>query len=111
MKARWSAPALAHLVAIHEYISQQASPYVAERFLQRLITTVDPLEQFPQLGRKVPESGGAHRELGWRPYRIVDRAEGEEILVVAVIHGRRDFASALSGALEEFESKNATEPS
>lgn len=111
MTVRWSAPALAHLVAVHDYISQQASPYVAERFLKRLISTVDPLEQFPQLGRRVPESDGAHRELGCRPYRIVYRVEADEILVVAVIHGRRDFASALSGALEGLENESDSEPS
>ncbi|MGH7859997.1 MAG: type II toxin-antitoxin system RelE/ParE family toxin [Candidatus Binatia bacterium] len=103
MKVRWSEPALAHLDAIHDYIAQQASPYVAERFLKRLVATVDPLEPFPQLGRRVPEAEGHYRELVCRQYRLVYRAGADDILVVAVIHGRREFALALTEALDDLD--------
>ena len=54
MRITWSEPALADLNAIHDYIARD-SPHYAERFVQRLIAAADPLTDFPDLGRVVPE--------------------------------------------------------
>lgn len=80
-------------LAIHDYIARD-SPHYAQRFVERLIAAVDPLERFPQLGRVVPEGDGRHRELLVASYRIIYRAEGQEILVVTVVHGSRNLAGA-----------------
>jgi toxin ParE1/3/4 len=93
MKVAWSEPAVADLVAIHNYIARD-SPYYARRFVERLIAAAEPLASFPQLGRTVPEGDGRHRELLVRSYRIIYRVEGEEILIVTVVHGSRNLASA-----------------
>jgi addiction module RelE/StbE family toxin len=93
MRVVWSDPAVADLAALHDYIARD-SPYYARRFVARLIAAVEPLESFPQMGRVVPEGDGRHRELILRPYRIIYRVEGQEILVIAVVHGSRDLAGA-----------------
>ena len=93
MKVAWSEPAVADLVAIHDYIARD-SPRYAQRFVERLIAAAEPLESFPQLGRIVPEGDGRHRELLVRSYRIIYRVEGQEILIVTVVHGSRDLAGA-----------------
>jgi toxin ParE1/3/4 len=80
-------------VAIHDYIARD-SPHYAQRFVERLIAAVEPLESFPQLGRLVPEGDGRHRELLVAAYRIIYRPEDQEILVVTVVHGSRDLAGA-----------------
>jgi toxin ParE1/3/4 len=91
MKVAWSEPAVADLVAIHDYIARD-SPHYAQRFVERLIAAVEPLESFPQLGRIVPEGDGRHRELLVRSYRIIYRVEDQEILIVTVVHGSRNLA-------------------
>jgi len=93
MKVAWSEPAVADLLAIHDYIARD-SPQYARRFVERLIATAEPLESFPQLGRVVPEGDGRHRELFLRSYRIIYRVESQEILIVTVVHGSRDLAGS-----------------
>ncbi|HVT15459.1 MAG TPA: type II toxin-antitoxin system RelE/ParE family toxin [Thermoanaerobaculia bacterium] len=93
MRIAWSEPALADLAAIHDYIARDSAHY-AQRYVVRLIAAVEPLETFPQLGRIVPEGDGRHREILLHPYRIIYRVEGQEILIVTVVHGRRDLAGA-----------------
>ena len=92
MKITWSEPALADLDAIHDYIARDSPPY-AERFVQRLIAAADPLMDFPELGRVVPEGDGRHREVLVAPYRILYRVANDEVFVVTVIHGARDLAA------------------
>jgi len=45
MKVAWSEPAVADLVAIHDYIARD-SPHYAQRFVERLIAAAEPLESF-----------------------------------------------------------------
>lgn len=95
MKLIWTAPAVAHLRAIREYIESESSKYFAERYLQRIVLAPERLQAFPFSGRLVPEGDGRHREVIEPPYRIVYRIDGERILVVAVIHGSRDLSRSL----------------
>jgi addiction module RelE/StbE family toxin len=92
MRITWSEPALADLDAIHDYIARD-SPHYAERFVQRLIAAADPLVDFPELGRVVPEGDGRHREIVVPPYRILYRVADDEVFIVTVIHGARDLAT------------------
>jgi plasmid stabilization system protein ParE len=92
MRITWSEPALANLEDIHEYIGRDA-PGSADRFLQRLVASVDPLTNQPRMGRVVPEGDGRHREILVDPYRIIYRVEPHEIYVVTVVHGARDLAA------------------
>lgn len=93
MRIAWSEAAIADLVAIHDYIARDSGHY-AKRFIERLVAAVESLENFPNLGRVVPEGDGRHRELLFRAYRVIYRCAGQEILIVAVIHGSRDLAGA-----------------
>ena len=48
------------------------------------------LGRFPQAGRKVPEFDDENiRELVVYSYRIIYRLQENEVLIVAVIHGKR----------------------
>ncbi len=76
MKVAWSEPAIADLVAIHDYIARD-SPHYAQHLFERLVAGVEPLESFPRLSRLVPEGDGRHRELLVASYRIIYRLEGE----------------------------------
>lgn len=51
MKLIWTAPAVAHLDAIREYIESESSAFYAERFVQRIVMAPERLVDFPLSGR------------------------------------------------------------
>ena len=87
----WSEQARDDLQSIVLFIAQD-DPAVAESFGCRLISKVDVLAQFPQIGRVVPEENNETiREMILRPYRIIYKvlAEKQIIGVARVWHGAR----------------------
>lgn len=65
---------------------------VAESFGYRLMSKVDVLAQFPQIGRVVPEENDETiREIILRPYRIIYKVltEKQIIGIARVWHGAR----------------------
>lgn len=55
MKLTWTEPALVDLESIRDYIKKD-SEYYANQFIDRIIDAVENLEQFPEMGRRVPEA-------------------------------------------------------
>ena len=91
MKIEWTNPAVSDLQYIRDYIARD-SEFFAHRFTERIIDTISPLPQFPEIGRVVPEAEDKNiRELLFQNYRIIYRVEQERILILAVIHGGRDL--------------------
>ncbi len=87
----WSTPAIDDLTGIQDYIAKGSEYYAAE-FIQRILQTVQKLEQFPELGRIIPEiEDRSGRELIFQNYRILYRLKPDRIDIAAVIHGRRDI--------------------
>lgn len=85
----WSPRALADVDAIASYIAAD-SPFYAGSVVRRIVGLVRTLEQFPGAGRKVPEFDDDNlRELIAYSYRIIYRVEYPEVIVAAVIHGKR----------------------
>ena len=86
----WSTPAIDDLKAIQVYIAQGSEYYAAE-FIRKVLEVVDKLEQFPEVGRVIPEIQDPHaRELVFQSYRILYRLGKDRLDIAAVIHGRRD---------------------
>ena len=92
MKIDWSQRSISDLQALHDYIAQDSRLY-AERFVAKLIRSTEPLADFPELGRRVPEEPEQAnvRELVVQTYRIIYRVEAERILIATVLHGSRDL--------------------
>ena len=87
MSILWTATAVGHLAAIHEYISQ-TSPFYADRMVQRIFARGPQLVTFPDSGRQVPEVGRPEiREVIEGPYRVIYRVSGPQVAVLAVVHG------------------------
>ena len=87
----WSARALADVEAIASFIASD-SPVYARSVVRRIVTLTHTLTDFPLAGRKVPESDDRNlRELIAFSYRIIYRIEGDDVMVAAVIHGKRDM--------------------
>lgn len=87
----WSEQARDDLQAIVLFIAQD-NPTVAESFGYRLMSKVDVLAQFPQIGRGVPEENDETiREIILRPYRIIYKvlAEKRVVAIARIWHGAR----------------------
>jgi toxin ParE1/3/4 len=89
----WSLRALADVEAIASYIASD-SPFYASSVVRRISALTRALNNFPFAGRKVPEFEDENlRELIAYSYQIIYRVEATEVIVAAVIHGRRNLES------------------
>jgi plasmid stabilization system protein ParE len=87
----WSLQARDDLREIVSFIAAD-NPAVAESFGFRLMSKVDVLANFPQLGRVVPEENDENiREIILRPYRIIYQVlPAKRVVAIArVWHGAR----------------------
>ena len=80
MKIHWSEIAEVDLDDIYDYIARDV-PYYAELFVDKLIEATDKLEDYPRMGRKVPEADNRDdvRELIVQGYRIIYLLQTEEL--------------------------------
>ena len=82
----WTERAQTDLAAAQAFIEGD-SPAYAKVVVRRLISAVDPLRDFPHLGRMVEEfPDPAIREIVRRPYRIVYRIVPDEVIHILTIH-------------------------
>ena len=85
----WSRRALQDLEAIAEYIAEDSPAYAAV-VVKNIVQQTRLLSQFPRSGRKVPEFDDENiRELLAYSYRIIYRFQENEVLIAAVIPGKR----------------------
>lgn len=90
----WSQRARADIRDLKAYIAKD-SPYYARHFIERVIASVEKLEEFPKIGRPVPEAEGRDdvRELIYQGYRIIYLIEPDRVFIVTLMHGSRNLAS------------------
>ncbi|MBU1932076.1 type II toxin-antitoxin system RelE/ParE family toxin [Patescibacteria group bacterium] len=89
----WSIPARNDLRQIYEYIAKD-SRYYATNVVENIVSKAENLEEFPEIGRVVPEIGDENvRELIIYSYRLIYEIVPNGVQVLAIIHGRRDFSS------------------
>ncbi len=85
----WSPEAAEDTEEIATYIEKD-SPHYAQSVVERLIAVSRRLDRLPLRGRAVPELDDPdYRECFVYSYRLIYRIEGDEVLIVAVIHGKR----------------------
>jgi plasmid stabilization system protein ParE len=85
----WSRRALQDLEVIAEYIAEDSPAYTAA-VVKNIVQQTKQLSQFPRSGRKVPEFDDENiREVFAYSYRIIYRLQQDEVLIAAVIHGKR----------------------
>ncbi|HEY3971547.1 MAG TPA: type II toxin-antitoxin system RelE/ParE family toxin [Candidatus Sulfotelmatobacter sp.] len=85
----WSRRALQDIEAIAEYIGAD-SPTYAGIVVKKIVSATRTLKQFPRAGHKVPEfDDESIRELVVYSYRVIYRLQDKEVVIAAVIHGKR----------------------
>ena len=88
-EVRWSPEATEDLESIAEYITRD-SEFYARAVVSEILSVSRDICNFPLAGRVVPEMDDKSiRERLIYSYRLVYRVEPEQILVIAVIHGKR----------------------
>jgi toxin ParE1/3/4 len=82
----------------------EVNPQYSEKIFRTIIDRISELEDFPEKGRVVPELRDhnilTYKELIEDPYRIVYKVLTEEVLLVSVIDGRRNFEEVLIKKLQ-----------
>ncbi len=86
MQIFWTERAISDLSEIENYIAQD-KPEAARRVAAHLVSSVEHLAEFPQLGRAGRRPGT--RELIIPPYIITYRLCAERLEIISVWHGRR----------------------
>lgn len=91
------------LESIHDYIAQFDCVASADRALDRLMEVVENLSRFPERGnypRELLALGiREYRQTSFKPYRVIYRVIGDQVIVYLIADGRRDMQSVLARRL------------
>lgn len=91
LKVIWSHEATADLESLAEYIARDSAFY-ASSLVQEIHAASRSLNKFSERGRIVPELGNPNiRELFIREYRLLYSIEESRIVILGLIHGKRDL--------------------
>jgi addiction module RelE/StbE family toxin len=89
MNVLWTEPAIDDLTALREHIARDAEVY-ADAMISEILDATEKLEEFPRMGRVVPELGEPDtRELIIRSYRVIYEIEEDSVRILTVLHGAR----------------------
>lgn len=95
----WSPEAVEDLQAIAEFIGRDSAFY-AGSVVTKMLAASEALKDNPLIGRMVPELGNKQiRERFVYSYRLIYRVSDKEILITAIIHGKR----LIGGVTDRFE--------
>jgi plasmid stabilization system protein ParE len=85
----WSQHAIDDVDSIAAYITADSEAYAAS-VVREILAKARRLSEFPYIGRVVPEfDDEAIREVFVYSYRIIYRIENNDIVIAAVVHGKR----------------------
>lgn len=91
------------LEAIHDYIRGSDCVGNANRVLDELMGVVESLSEFPERGGYPKELVGLgikeYRQTFFKPYRVIYRVTGSQVIVYLIADGRRDMQSVLARRL------------
>lgn len=88
---KWSKIAIDDLRGIYDYISKDSVVY-AKKVINEIINKTDYLEEYPNIGRAVPElSNERIRELMIYSYRMIYQVENGDVEILTLVHLRKNF--------------------
>lgn len=91
------------LESLHDYIVEFDSAASANRLLNQLMTSVEGLARFPERGSYPKELLALgikeFRQTFFKPYRVIYRVAGQQVIVYLIVDGRRDMQSVLQRRL------------
>lgn len=91
------------LEAIHDYIAEFDSLASADRVLDESMAVVSRLSRFPERGSYPKELAvlgiKEYRQTAFKPYRVIYRVLGDQVIVYLIADGRHDMQSVLARRL------------
>ena len=94
-KVIWSHEALTDLELITDYIGKD-SAYYASAFVEEVLDLAYSLSRFARRGSTVPEINKKNiREVFVNRYRLIYLIESRRVVILALVHGSRDFKKLL----------------
>jgi len=88
MKLRWTAPALRDLEQIGDHIARE-NPAAADRVVTSILARVQGLMTHSHIGRPGRVADTRELVIADSPWIVPYRVRGEEVQILAVIHGAR----------------------
>jgi toxin ParE1/3/4 len=90
VKLRWTDGAVEDLRSAHDYLDAE-NPRAAWDVVDRVMSAVERLGQFPQMGRPGRVDGSRELVVTGTPFLIAYRLQGESIQILAVLHAARKW--------------------
>lgn len=90
MKLRWTDGAVENLRSAHEYLEAE-NFQAACNVVDRIISAVERLEQFPHMGRIGRVEGSRELVVTGTPFVVAYRVKGDSVQILAVLHGARKW--------------------
>jgi toxin ParE1/3/4 len=90
VKLRWTEGAVEDLQSAHDYLEAE-SPKAALDTVDRVMSAVERLEQFPHMGRAGRVDGSRELVVTGTPFLVAYRLRNESIQILAVLHGARKW--------------------
>ena len=91
------------LESIHDYIAEFDCVDNANYVLDKLMDVVGSLSKFPERGSYPKELVGLgikeYRQTFFKPYRVIYRVTGSQVIIYLIADGRRDMQSVLARRL------------
>lgn len=94
LKIRWTAMAARDLKSVHEYVSEE-SPTQADALIDRILSSIEVLERFPDLGRKGRVQGTRELVIARTPFIVFYRLRRDQIEILSVLHAARKWPDNL----------------
>lgn len=95
MTLTWTRTALQDLMHLHDYIADD-NPDAARKMVSRIREAASRLRRNPRIGRvgRVPETW--ELVIAGTPYIVAYRIEGQQVQIVAVIHGAQRWPDSFA---------------
>jgi toxin ParE1/3/4 len=91
------------LSELHTYIATHDAPARADYVLEKLLAVAEDLAVFPERGTYPPELLALgireYRQTFFKPYRVIYRVTGKQVIIYLIADGRRDMRSLLARRL------------
>ena len=94
MRLRWTPIAVQHLESAQEYLIAER-PEAADKLAQRILSTIELLQQHPYLGRTGRVSGTRELVFAGTPFIVAYRLHKDQIQILAVLHAARRWPETL----------------
>ena len=91
------------MVSIYDYIAEFDCVANANYVLDQLTEVVESLSRFPERGSYPKELVALgfkeYRQTSFKPYRVIYRVGGSQVIIYLIADGRRDMQSVLARRL------------